>query len=122
MIGYATLGTNDAPRAIAFYEEILKPLGVQTLFEVPRGGRYWTRGSGPFFGVVVPFDGAPASVGNGTMISLRVESQELVAAIHASALRLGGRDEGPPGDRGSGFYCGYFRDLDGNKLNVYHQG
>ncbi|VAW40887.1 Lactoylglutathione lyase and related lyases, partial [hydrothermal vent metagenome] len=32
----------------------------------------------------------------------------------------GGTDEGKPGLRSDdGFYCGYFRDLDGNKLNVF---
>ena len=31
-----------------------------------------------------------------------------------------GADEGPAGPRGDeGFYAGYFRDLDGNKLNVF---
>jgi len=38
------------------------------------------------------------------------------------ALALGGSDEGAPGPRGEGFYAGYFRDLDGNKLNVFHAG
>jgi len=34
-------------------------------------------------------------------------------------MELGGADEGPPGLRMDGFYAGYFRDLDGNKLNVF---
>ena len=41
-------------------------------------------------------------------------------ALYKKALELGAQDEGPPGPRGdSGFYAGYFRDLDGNKLNVF---
>jgi len=56
------------------------------------------------------------------MIALVVDSTQKVDAIHAKALALGGTDEGPPGMRMEGFYAGYFRDLDGNKLNVfYHQ-
>ena len=40
--------------------------------------------------------------------------------MHAKALALGGQDEGAPGPRGdTGFYGGYFRDLDGNKLNCF---
>jgi predicted lactoylglutathione lyase len=35
------------------------------------------------------------------------------------ALALGATDEGPPGDRGDNYYGAYFRDLDGNKLNVH---
>ena len=46
-----------------------------------------------------------------------------VQLLHAKALELGGTDEGAPGPRGEhGFYGGYFRDLDGNKLNAYVPG
>ncbi len=34
----------------------------------------------------------------------------------------GAADEGPAGPRGEGFYAGYFRDLDGNKLSVFFMG
>lgn len=60
MIGYVTLGTNDLPRAAAFYDTLLAEIGA--------------------------------------------------------------KDEGPNGPRGEGFYAGYFRDLDGNKLNVFCMG
>jgi hypothetical protein len=40
--------------------------------------------------------------------------------VHRKALELGATDEGPAGSRGiPGFSAGYFRDLDGNKLNFY---
>jgi predicted lactoylglutathione lyase len=48
-----------------------------------------------------------------------MNSTDKVDAIHAKALALGGTDEGAPGPRGEGFYAGYFRDLDGNKLNAF---
>ena len=74
----------------------------------------------PSFGICLPFDGKPATVGNGTMVSLAMDSNAQVDRIHAKALSLGAKDEGPAGPRGmSGFYAGYFRDLDGNKLNVF---
>ncbi len=70
-----------------------------------------------------PHDGNAATVGNGMMVALAVDSQEKVNALHAKALELGGTDEGAPGPRGdSGFYAGYFRDLDGNKLNAFFMG
>jgi predicted lactoylglutathione lyase len=53
------------------------------------------------------------------MVALLVKSPEQVDALHAKALELGGSDEGAPGARGGGFYAGYFRDLDGNKLNAF---
>jgi predicted lactoylglutathione lyase len=56
------------------------------------------------------------------MVALRVDSKATVDALHRKALELGGTDEGAPGPRGDGFYAGYFRDLDGNKLNAFFLG
>ena len=53
-------------------------------------------------------------------VAIPVDSTEKVDALHAKALELGGTDEGAPGLRGDNFYAGYFRDLDGNKLNAFH--
>ncbi len=74
------------------------------------------------FSITKPFDGQAASVGNGTMVAIQVASQEQVDAFYKKALSLGATCEGEPGPRGemSGFYAGYFRDLDGNKLNAFH--
>jgi len=72
--------------------------------------------------IIKPFDGKPATVGNGVMVALAAASKAQVDAIHAKALALGGADEGAPGPRGPGFYAGYFRDLDGNKLNAFFLG
>ena len=64
-----------------------------------------------------PHDGNAATVGNGVMVALAADSREQVDAIYAAAIAAGGADEGAPGERGPGVYAGYFRDLDGNKLN-----
>ena len=60
-----------------------------------------------------------ATVGNGVMVALVVDSRDKVDRLYAKALALGATDEGPAGPRGDNFYAGYFRDLDGNKLNVF---
>ena len=73
----------------------------------------------PGLSLTRPYDGKPASVGNGTMVALFVDSTDKVDALHARALTLGGSDEGPPGLRMGNFYAGYFRDPDGNKLNAF---
>ncbi|MDX1561732.1 MAG: VOC family protein, partial [Gammaproteobacteria bacterium] len=70
-------------------------------------------------GVCKPFDGKPASVGNDSMVALPMLEPSQVDAVHAKALELGGSDEGAPGFRFGGFYAGYFRDLDGNKLAAF---
>lgn len=120
MIGYTTLGTNDLPRAVAFYDELFSLLGARRLTDFLGKGQGWGNGKGkPLFGVLRPFDGQPASVGNGTMVALPVADRAQVDAFHAKALALGASDEGAPGARTEHFYGGYFRDLDGHKLCVF---
>lgn len=119
MIGYTTLGTNDLPRATAFYDALFDVIGIHRIMDFGRGYAWGSGMDKPGFGVMKPFDGQAATAGNGTMVALVVDSRDLVDALHAKALALGGQDEGAPGFRGDGFYAGYFRDLDGNKLNAF---
>ena len=122
MIGYATLGTNDLPRACAFYDAVLGEVGIKRIMEFPRGPVWGSAMDKPGLGILTPFDGKPATAGNGTMVAIVVDSREKVARVHRKALEQGGKDEGAVGPRGDGFYAGYFRDLDGNKLNVFCLG
>ena len=119
MIGYVTLGTNDLPRAMKFYDELLAPLGIRRIMDFGRGYAWGSAMDKPALGVMIPFDQKPATAGNGTMVAIVVDSRQKVDEGYARALALGGTDEGPAGPRGEGFYAGYFRDLDGNKLNVF---
>jgi hypothetical protein len=120
MIGYALFGTNDLPRAAAFYDALLAEIGATRFMESDRFIAWAVSPEAPSLGVCLPFDGKPATVGNGTMMALALDSNEKVDRLYAKALALGGTDEGPAGPRGmAGFYAGYFRDLDGNKLNVF---
>ena len=80
----------------------------------------WSTGQPAGLGVIKPHDGKAATPGNGTMVALEVDSQAKVKAVYDAALKLGAKDEGPPGLRWGTFYAAYFRDLDGNKLNVFH--
>ena len=122
MIGYVTLGSNDRKKAGAFYDELLDLLGAKRVMEDGDRLILWSNGQGPMLGVIKPYDGNPATVGNGDMVALAVGSRENVDKIHAKAMALGGKDEGAPGVRGGNFYGGYFRDLDGNKLVAFHMG
>lgn len=122
MIGYVTLGTNDLPRAAAFYDALLTELGAKRLWDSPTGIGWGTSMDKPMLAAMRPYDGQPATHGNGTMVALVVKQPEQVNALHAKALALGAQDEGAAGPRGGGFYCGYCRDLDGNKLNFFCMG
>jgi len=119
MIGYVTLGTNDLPRAAAFYDALLSGIGAKRFMENEQFIAWSASQEQAGVALTRPFDGKPATVGNGTMVALVAESPEQVQAMHAKALSLGATDEGAPGPRGEGFYAGYFRDPDGNKLNFF---
>ncbi len=119
MIGYITLGTNDIQKAAAFYDALFGSIGAGRLMEGEKFIAWGTDMTQPGFSITLPFDGKPATVGNGVMIAIAMREPEQVDAFHAKALELGGTDEGAPGPRGDQFYAGYFRDLDGNKLNAF---
>jgi predicted lactoylglutathione lyase len=119
MIGYVTLGTNDLDRAARFYDALLAEIGAGRFMQSERFVAWAVAPDKPALGLFIPFDGKPATVGNGTMVALVVDSPGKVAALHKKALELGATDEGAPGQRMDGFYAGYFRDPDGNKLNFY---
>lgn len=124
MIGYVTLGTNDLPRATAFYDELFGSLGIGRFMEQEGVFIAWApEPDAPSVAVTVPHNKEAATVGNGVMVALFMETPEKVDAFYKKALELGATDEGQSGFRpeGStqGFYAGYFRDLDGNKLNAF---
>lgn len=122
MIGYVTLGTNDLARAASFYDALLGELGATRAMEMETFIAWAVAPNTPMVSVIKPFDGKAATVGNGVMLALLVDSTAKVEALHKKALALGGQDEGAPGQRGDGFYAAYFRDLDGNKLNAFFLG
>lgn len=123
MIGYVTLGTNNFERSTAFYEELLKEVGASRFMNMPHFIAWGTAPNRPMLAIAKPFNKEDATYGNGTMVALHASSKEQVDAIHKKALELGATDEGAPGPRGAGgFYAGYFRDQEGNKLNAFYMG
>jgi len=119
MIGYVTLGTNNFDAAARFYDELLSGLGAKRYMDMEAFIAWGVAPGKAALAIAKPFNKAEASVGNGVMVALSADSQDQVDAIYRKAIELGGVDEGEPGLRGGTFYAGYFRDLDGNKLNVF---
>jgi catechol 2,3-dioxygenase-like lactoylglutathione lyase family enzyme len=119
MIGYVTLGTSDLARGAVFYDAIAAELGTGRMMDSGNFIAWGTPGGGAGVAITKPHDGNPASVGNGVMVALEAKDKAQVNRIYALALANGGSDEGAPGPRGGGFYAGYFRDPDGNKLNAF---
>ena len=126
MIGYVVLGTNDLARATFFYDELLAEMSVTRMMDFGERGYAWGAAMDkPMLCIMTPYDGQPATVGNGVMAGIAAESRDQVDRVYKKAIELGGSDEGRPGLRaegGDGFYAAYFRDLDGNKLDVFSYG
>lgn len=122
MIGYVTLGTNDLEKAVNFYEQLLSTIGAGRFLESEEFVAWTTGINSTGLSITKPFDGKAATVGNGNMVAIQLDSKDKVDDFYKKALLLGGTCEGKPGPRGEipGFYAGYFRDLDGNKLNVFY--
>ncbi|MEX0319520.1 MAG: VOC family protein [Ruegeria sp.] len=127
MIAYVTIGADDIKRAERFYSAFLLDLGYRldvyhgdlsyALPEKPGRSRNL-----PEFYVKSPFNGQPASAGNGTMVAFEARNQRQVRDLHAAALAAGGSDEGRPGFRqsyGPNFFVGYLRDPQGNKIALF---
>jgi catechol 2,3-dioxygenase-like lactoylglutathione lyase family enzyme len=127
MIGYVTLGTDNLPRARAYYDELLGSIGAKRIMEFgDELGGFTMWGTGfdkPGVAVTNPYNKQPATAGNGNMTAIAMNSRSRVDQFYNKALELGGTDEGPPGLRGEegpqAFYGAYFRDLDGNKLAAF---
>lgn len=121
MIGYVTLGTNNFEKAAAFYDALLAEMGAARAMEFEGQFISWANNpNAPMLGIIRPHNGEPATFGNGTMVALAAGSAADVDRIYKKAIELGGKDEGAAGPRGdSGFYAGYFRDVDHNKLCVF---
>lgn len=123
MIAYATIGITDIHRSARFYEALAQEMGAQRFMGSEEDNFIaWVGPNGePGIGITLPFDGKPATVGNGMMIALAAKDTDQVHKLYDIALANGGTCEGPPGPRGDAFYAGYFRDPDGNKLNAFVQ-
>ncbi|MGL4234549.1 VOC family protein [Tabrizicola sp.] len=122
---YLTLGTNDVTRAARFYDAALAPLGfIRRSTEADEVGYGLPDDRRTRIWITRPFDGKPATTGNGTMPAFFAPTEEAVRAFHKAALQAGGTDEGAPGLRpyGPTFYAAYVRDPDGNKLSAVHGG
>lgn len=124
MLSHVCLGVSDFDVSYGFWSAIMAELGAVPRFcDRARPWAGWQPASGerPLFVIGAPYDGGPASPGNGSMTALLAPSRQAVDRAHARALAAGGHSEGEPGLRSDyhpNFYGAYFRDPDGNKICV----
>ncbi len=120
MLSGVCIGTNDINAAGAFYDEVLSTIGMTCVLSEPAERGYAAADGRITLFLVKPFNGQPATSGNGTQVMFYAPSSDSVDAFHSTAISCGGTDEGAPGPRHyhPDYYGAYVRDLDGNKLNV----
>ena len=121
LFSHVTIGTNDLAKAKAFYDALLRPLGIVCRAEHPEAVAYGLpEGPTPIW-IVRPLDRKPATAGNGITIGFEAASRPAVDAAYKGGMSAGGRDEGPPGVRENyspNYYGAYVRDPDGTKICI----
>jgi catechol 2,3-dioxygenase-like lactoylglutathione lyase family enzyme len=125
MIGYITIGAKDGDASGRFYDAFFGAFGHERKFADGGWIGYGPKGAdGHAVYVCPPFDGQPATFGNGMMIAFPAKTRDEVEAAHAAGLAAGGSDEGAPGFRPADkqtWYGAYLRDPTGNKVCVFHK-
>ena len=129
MFSHITVGSNDLNRAEVFYNAVLTPLGLRqrkVIFDSGPRSLCWVGSKHPLprFYVYQPFDGAPASVGNGGMVAFLAATISAVDEAYYAGITAKGVDDGAPGPRdhyGVGYYGAYLRDPDGNKIHIAYR-
>jgi catechol 2,3-dioxygenase-like lactoylglutathione lyase family enzyme len=134
VIDHVYISVTNIERSLAFYVEALKPLGWSPV------GNY-DSASGPqgvpdLYGVVDDVFGSGKAIGSsiwlrqrqlgetGLYVGIVCDTNELVDAAYAAAIKAGGTDEGKPADRtyfASGYYAANVADFDGNRLEFVHK-
>ncbi len=118
MIHHVSVGTNDLPRSIVFYDAVLPELGLRRTLDDPGEGMHYGTGHTEFSTIRTD---APAVPGNGVHVAFDVEDRGMVDTFHAAALAAGGTDDGAPGLRpayDAHYYAAFVRDPDGNKIEA----
>ena len=130
MLHHLSLGVFDIARAAAFYDAVLAPLGYGRVWSDLRPGEpdqavgYGPPGGGNKLALKAHGDAARAP-GPGFHIAFAAPNRSAVDTFHATALRSGGTDNGPPGVRhhyGPSYYVAFVIDPDGHRLEAVFKG
>ena len=143
MFTHADLGSNDIEKSRKFYDATMAELGYRNVVP-PEAPNLVYAGPGGTFIVGKPYDGQPATIGNGSTLGFAAPDDETVSKWHAAGIANGGTIgfqcdspdqvkqfhdvavanggtsiEDPPGLRDGALgaiHLAYVRDPDGNKL------
>ena len=132
MIDHVYISVTNVEKSLTFYCEALKPLGWKEF------GHYKSASKDvpDLFGIGDDVYGGGKEVGSsiwlckrkpgetGLYIGIVCDTNELVDAAYAAAIKAGGTDEGKPADRtyfAPGYYAANVSDFDGNRIEFVHK-
>ena len=119
IMNHVSVGVSDLDRATGFYDEVLATIGASRQHEAPNAVAYGKLF--PEFWVQLPHGGGSPAAANGVHFAFFANSKDEVQAFYDTAVRLGGRDGGTPGQRpeyGEPYYGCFVYDLDGHKIEA----
>ena len=120
MLDHVTFGVSDINRSKAFYDQALRPLGIERLYAEKEIFAGYGAGRKAFFWI-----GHRDASQTGVHVAFTAPDRETVDRFYETALAAGGRDNEPPGVRPhyhANYYGAFVLDPDGHNIEaVCHQ-
>jgi catechol 2,3-dioxygenase-like lactoylglutathione lyase family enzyme len=116
MLDHVTIGVSDIERSKAFYDNVLKSIGIERLYAEGDSASGYGTNKKAFFWI-----GLKSSPITGMHIAFGVQERALVDRFHATGLSVGGRDNGVPGLRPHyhpHYYGAFILDPDGHNIEA----
>jgi catechol 2,3-dioxygenase-like lactoylglutathione lyase family enzyme len=119
MIDHVSIAVRDLAGCGAFYDAVLRTLGVSRLVTRPAtigfGKKY------PELWLNERREAPAIDAASGAHVALRAPDVAAVQAFHAAALAAGGRSDGAPGPRPGtvgAYYAAFICDPEGNRIEA----
>ena len=122
MIDHTGIGVANVARAAAFYDAVLRALGLRRVVQIPEDSGADGVGYGKDFPIFWIDRFHPHGMKQHTAFAANNRGE--VDAFHAAAIKAGGIDNGPPGLRDTaagypkGYYAAFVIDPDGNNMEA----
>ena len=116
MLDHVSIGVCDLERSKAFYDQALRPLGIERLYAEGEHSAGYGHDRKAFFWI-----GRREAVRTGCHIAFAAKDRTAVDAFHAAAVSAGGRDNGAPGLRPQyhpDYYGAFVLDPDGHNIEA----
>ena len=119
MLHHISIGVRDLDLAGRFYDAALGALGFGRVFEDETAIGYGLIEGEDL--LCLKLGENAQSPGDGFHLAFAAPSRMAVQAFHRAALKVGGRDNGPPGlrpDYGEHYYAAFLIDPDGHRIEA----